>query len=80
MKSYKEFFRRVLARIKCKNKRGQGSIEYLLMLSAVSIVIVIALAMIVQLKGDAVSIFYNSTNGSISSQIGAEISKISLNK
>ncbi|ASI13586.1 hypothetical protein Mia14_0255 [Candidatus Mancarchaeum acidiphilum] len=60
------------------SKKGQGSIEYLLMLSAVSIIIVIALAMIVQLKGDAIGIFYNSsTNQSLANEIGREIANIS---
>jgi Flp pilus assembly pilin Flp len=59
-----------------KSKRGQSSIEYLMMLSAVSIVIIIALAMITQLKGAAVHSFFNGTNGSVISTIKTEISNI----
>jgi len=59
------------------NKKAQGSLEYIMMLSAVSIVIVIALAMVLQLKGVATHAFFNATNGSIISQLSREISNIS---
>ncbi|MCL4404527.1 MAG: hypothetical protein M1544_01460 [Candidatus Marsarchaeota archaeon] len=59
-------------------KRGQSSIEYLMMLSAVSIVIIIALAMITQLKGVAVHSFFtaNSSNGSVMSTLKSELTNI----
>ncbi|MCL5680118.1 MAG: hypothetical protein M1465_02140 [Candidatus Marsarchaeota archaeon] len=63
-----------------RSKRGQSSIEYLMMLSAVSIVIIIALAMITQLKGAAVHSFFNGTNGSVISTIKTEISNITSQK
>jgi len=59
------------------NRKAQGSIEYIMMLSAVSIIIVIALAMVLQLKGVATHAFFNATNGSITSQLSREISNIS---
>ncbi len=76
MTTYIDIIEAMLVMAKSK-KKAQGSIEYLLMLSAVSIVIVIALAMIVQLKGAAIHAFYNSTNQSLVGQIGTEISNIS---
>lgn len=59
-----------------RSKKGQSSIEYIMMLSAVSIVIIIALAMITQLKGAAVHSFFNGTNGSIISSIKSEMINI----
>ncbi len=56
--------------------RGQGSIEYILMLSAVSIIIVVALAMIMQLKGTALHAFANSSNQSISAELGKELTNL----
>ncbi len=53
-------------------RRGQGSLEYIMMLSAVSIVIVIALAMVTQLKGTAVHAF-GSGNASIANQLSREL-------
>ncbi|MCL4371722.1 hypothetical protein M1373_00155 [Candidatus Marsarchaeota archaeon] len=59
-----------------KSVRGQSSIEYLMMLSAVSIVIVVALAMITQLKGAALHTFFNGTNGSVISTLKTEMENI----
>jgi hypothetical protein len=70
-----EKVRKALA--KCKQEKGQGSLEYIMMLSAVSIVIVIALAMIVQLKGAAVHSFGTGAGNSIISQLANELSNIS---
>lgn len=59
-------------------RRGQGSLEYIMMLSAASIVILIALAMIVKLKGAVVSgVSVNGTNVSISHAISGQLSGLS---
>jgi hypothetical protein len=60
----------------CRRLRGQGSLEYIMMLSAVSIVIVIALAMIAQLKGSAIHAFSNGTNQSITSELSRELANL----
>ncbi len=58
-----------------KKMRGQGSLEYIMMLSAASIVILIALAMIVKLKGSVVgSITVNGTNMSVGQAISSQLS------
>ncbi|MGC8662443.1 MAG: hypothetical protein ACP5RT_01505 [Candidatus Micrarchaeia archaeon] len=63
-----------------KSARGQGSIEYIMMLSAASIVIVLALAMILKMKQAIVtSIEVNGSNTSISSAISHELSAIASN-
>ena len=59
-----------------RSSKGQSSIEYLMMLSAVSIVIIIALAMITQLKGAAVHSFFNGTTGSVISTLKSELGNI----
>ena len=58
-----------------RSKRGQGSLEYIMMLSAVGIVVVVALAMVIQLKGTALHAF-TSNGTSISSQLGSELSNL----
>lgn len=60
-----------------KYTKGQGSIEYIMMLSAVSIIIVIALAMVIQMKGVATHAFFNSTNQSITSELAKDLSNLS---
>lgn len=55
-----------------KSRKGQGSLEYIMMLSAVGIVVVVALAMVMQLKGTALHAF-TSNGTSISSQLGSEL-------
>jgi uncharacterized membrane protein YgaE (UPF0421/DUF939 family) len=63
-----------------ESKKGQGSLEYIMMLAAASIVIVIALAMIVKLKGVAVtSIASNGTNVSVAQEISSQLSSLSKN-
>ncbi len=61
-------------------RRAQSSLEYIMMLSAVSIIIVIALAMMVQLKGAAVHAFFNSSNQSMGAQLAQEISNLTAQK
>ena len=63
-----------------RSRKGQSSIEYLMMLSAVIIVIIIALAMVTQLKGAAVHSFFNGTNGSVISTLKAELGNITAQK
>ncbi|MGC8648767.1 MAG: hypothetical protein ACP5UN_00920 [Candidatus Micrarchaeia archaeon] len=61
-----------------KSKKGQGSVEYIMVLSAVSIIIVIAFAMIMQLKGVALHSFEgNSVNQSITSKLSTELTNLS---
>jgi hypothetical protein len=57
-------------------KRAQGSLEYIMMLSAVSVVIVIALAMVTQLKTTAVHAFSNGTNQSVSAKLSSELGNL----
>jgi hypothetical protein len=60
-----------------KGKKGQGSVEYIMVLSAVSIIIVIAFAMIMQLKGVALHSFEgNSINQSITSKLTTELTNL----
>lgn len=59
-------------------RRAQGSLEYIMMLSAASIVILIALAMIVKLKGSVVSnVNIGGANLSISQAISNQLSGLS---
>ncbi len=58
-----------------KSRKGQGSLEYIMMLSAVGIVVVVALAMVTQLKGTALHAF-TSNGASITSQLGSELSNL----
>lgn len=58
-----------------KGRKGQGSLEYIMMLSAVGIIVVVALAMILQLKGTALHAFTNNGT-SISSQLGNELQNL----
>ncbi len=57
-------------------RKGQGSIEYIMMLSAVSIIIVVALAMMTQLKGAALGSFFNGSSGGISSQLASKLGNL----
>jgi flagellar biosynthesis/type III secretory pathway M-ring protein FliF/YscJ len=59
-----------------KAKKAQSSLEYIMMLSAVSIIIVIALAMITQLKGTALHAFFGNSSQSVSSQIANQLSNM----
>ncbi|MEM0202265.1 MAG: hypothetical protein QXR73_03750 [Candidatus Micrarchaeaceae archaeon] len=74
MNLYMEQFGTLLALLKAK--KAQSSLEYIMMLSAVSIIIVIALAMITQLKGTALHAFFGSSNQSISSEIANQLSNM----
>jgi type IV secretory pathway component VirB8 len=61
-----------------KRRRAQGSLEYIMMLSAASIVILIALAMIVKLKGAVVTtVSANGSNSSVSQAISNQLSGLS---
>ncbi|MGC8538198.1 MAG: hypothetical protein ACP5MZ_04465 [Candidatus Micrarchaeia archaeon] len=55
---------------------AQGSIEYIMILSAVSIIIVVALAMMLQLKGTALHMFMNSSNQSVISELTRELGNL----
>lgn len=59
-----------------RSRKGQGSLEYIMMLSAVSIVIVIALAMVTQLKGTALHAFMGGSNQSIASQLSTQLGNL----
>lgn len=78
---------RIGGRIKCpfwigaaaslvRSSKGQGSLEYIMMVSAVSIIVVIALAMMMQLKGVALHSFYNGTNSSVAQSLSKELSNL----
>lgn len=63
-----------------RSAKAQGSLEYIMMLSAASIVILIALAMIVKLKGAAVvTTAVNGSNTSISQAILGQLSSLAKN-
>lgn len=63
-----------------RNKKAQSSLEYIMMVAAASIVIVIALAMVVKLKGVATSnITVNGTSESVASAIGKELGSLTSN-
>ncbi|MDE1857124.1 MAG: hypothetical protein KGH98_03515 [Candidatus Micrarchaeota archaeon] len=63
-----------------RSKRAQGSLEYIMMLSAVSIVIVIALAMLSQLKGTAVHAFFNGSGQSVSTQLANQMANLTASR
>ncbi|MCL5428135.1 MAG: class III signal peptide-containing protein [Candidatus Marsarchaeota archaeon] len=59
-------------------KKAQGSLEYIMMVAAASIVIVIALAMVVKLKGSVASnVTINGNTMSASQAIATEIANLS---
>lgn len=61
-----------------RRRKGQGSLEYIMMLSAASIVILIALAMIAKLKGSVVTtVSVNGTNSSVSQAISNQLTGLS---
>ncbi len=63
-----------------KTLRAQGSLEYIMMLAAASIVIALALAMVVKLKAAVVTgVDINGLNQSISSAIAGEMSALAQN-
>ncbi len=63
-----------------KSRKAQGSLEYIMMIAAASIVIVIALAMVVKLKGAVGGgVVINGTNMSASQAISSELGSLSRN-
>lgn len=63
-----------------KSKKAQGSLEYIMMVAAASVVIVIALAMVIKLKGAATSnIAVNGANTSVTSAISNELGSLAKN-
>lgn len=63
-----------------RSKRAQGSLEYIMMVAAASVVIVLALAMVVKLKGSvAGTVIVNGTNMSISQAISRELGSLASN-
>ncbi|MDE1851243.1 MAG: hypothetical protein KGH69_00955 [Candidatus Micrarchaeota archaeon] len=66
--------------LSARARKGQGSLEYIMMLSAASIVILIALAMVLRLKGSAISsVAVNGTNMSIASVISDKLASLAAN-
>ena len=66
-----------ITRLWKRKGKGQGSIEYIMMLSAVSIIIVVALAMMTQLKGTAIQSFFGSGN-TITTQLAQQLRNLSV--
>ena len=59
-------------------KKAQGSLEYIMMVAAASVVIVIALAMVIKLKGAVASnVTVNGKSMGVSQAIATEISNLS---
>jgi hypothetical protein len=61
-----------------RSRKGQGSLEYIMMISAVSIIIVIALAMMTQLKGSALHAFYNGSSGGLVGTLTSQLSNLTV--
>ena len=58
--------------------KGKGSLEYIMMISAASMVVLIALAMIIKFKGAvSTSTMVNGTNTSVYSAIAGDLSSLS---
>lgn len=63
-----------------KSMKAQGSLEYIMMIAAASLIIVIALAMIVKLKGAVGgSVSVNGVNMSVTGAISKELATLSQN-
>jgi|GEM_PF-1325192 hypothetical protein len=63
-----------------RSMKGQGSLEYIMMIAAASIVIVIALAMVVKLRGAVGSnVVVNGVNVSVTQAISNELGSLSKN-
>jgi len=63
-----------------RSMKAQGSLEYIMMIAAASIVIVIALAMVVKLKGTIGSnVSVNGVNTSVTDAISKELGTLSQN-
>ncbi len=66
--------------LSAKSRKGQGSLEYIMMIAAASIVIVMALVMVVKLRGAVpTNVAINGTNMSITSAISEQLGKLSSN-
>jgi hypothetical protein len=60
-----------------KSAKAQGSLEYIMMLAAASIVVVVALAMVVKLRSAVVtSVSLNGSNVSIANAISSQLSSL----
>lgn len=63
-----------------RSKKAQGSLEYIMMVAAASVVIVLALAMVIKLKGAVVTnVTVNGTSTGIASAIGNELGSLTSN-
>ncbi|MGC8676358.1 MAG: hypothetical protein ACP5T3_02475 [Candidatus Micrarchaeia archaeon] len=63
-----------------RSKKAQSSLEYIMMIAAASIVIVLAVAMVVKLKGAVVTtVNVNGTNESIAQAISKELGSLTAN-
>jgi type IV secretory pathway component VirB8 len=63
-----------------RSKRAQSSLEYIMMVAAASVVIVLALAMVVKLKGAVVSnVSVNGNSMSVSQAISSELGSLTSN-
>ena len=63
-----------------RSMKAQGSLEYIMMIAAASIVIVMALAMVVKLKGAVGgSVSINGVNTSVTQAISNELGTLSKN-
>lgn len=63
-----------------RSKRAQSSLEYIMMVAAASVVIVLALAMVVKLKGSVVSsVSIDGANMSVSQAISKELGSLASN-
>jgi len=63
-----------------KSMKGQGSLEYIMMLAAASLVIAVALAMVVKLKGAAVAnVIVNGSSTSITDALSNQLSALAGN-
>ncbi len=63
-----------------RSRKGQGSLEYIMMIAAASIVIVMALVMMVKLRGAVpATVSVNGTNDSVTGAIAQQLGKLSSN-
>ncbi len=86
-KNGKEIMGRIYGMVPCearaflalaRAKKAQGSLEYIMMIAAASVVIVIALAMVIKLKGSVASnVTVNGNSMGVSQAIATEIANLS---
>jgi 2-methylcitrate dehydratase PrpD len=63
-----------------RSRKAQGSLEYIMMVAAASIVIVLALAMVVKLRGAVVNnVTVNGSSVGIATAIGKELGSLTSN-